>query len=226
MIVAIDGTASSGKSTLAKRLAKKLNFVYCNTGAIYRAVTIKIIRKFGDDGYQNYSEDTIAEYIEDVKIEEGFDENGDFFVTLDGENVTTEANSPKISNLVAFYSKMPKVRTIVRALQKHIATTNNSVVEGRDIGTVVFPMAEVKFFVSASVEVRAQRRFDDYKKKGKEISFKEVLDDLKLRDKMDEEREVSPLKPAKDAIIIDNSGNDPDIMVTKLAGIVNEKRAN
>ena len=134
MIIAIDGTASSGKSTLAKRLARKLNFVYCNTGAIYRAVTIKIIRKFGDEGYQNYSEEEIAGYIENVKIEEGFDANGEFFVTLDGEDVTFEANTPKISHLVAFYAKMPKVRAVVRDLQKYIATTNNSVVEGRDIG--------------------------------------------------------------------------------------------
>ena len=223
MIIAIDGTASSGKSTLAKRLAKKLNFVYCNTGAIYRAVTIKIIRKFGEDGYLNYSEEEIADCIKDAKIEEGFDNSGEFFVTLDGEDVTTEANSPKISHLVAFYSKIPKVRAVVRELQKYIATTNNSVVEGRDIGTVVFPQAEVKFFISADAEVRAKRRYEDYKKKGKEISFAEVLEDLVARDKMDEEREVSPLKPAEDAILIDNSGNDPNAMVDKLARLVGQR---
>ena len=220
MIIAMDGTASSGKSTLAKRLAKKLKFVYCNTGAIYRAVTIKAIRHFGDDGYLKFSEDEIADYLSDTEFQEGFTEAGEFFVSLDGEDVTLEANSPKISQLVAHYAKMPKLREIVRLSQKDIATSNNSVVEGRDIGTVVFPNAEIKFFISASAEVRAKRRYDDFKRAGKELSFEEVLEDLKLRDKMDEEREISPLKPADDAVIIDNSGNDPDAMVDILAEYV------
>lgn len=220
MIIAIDGTASSGKSTLAKRLARKLNFVYCNTGAIYRAITIKAVREFGDEGYLNYSAEEITKFVKNSVINEGFNEYGEFFISLDGEDVTTEANSPKISHLVAFYAKIPPLREFARGVQKDIATTNNSVVEGRDIGTVVFPNAEVKFFISARPEVRAQRRFDDYKKTNSEITFEEVLQDLVLRDKLDAEREISPLKPAEDAIIIDNSGNDPDAMVEVLAGFV------
>ena len=224
MIIAIDGTASSGKSTLAKRLARKLKFVYCNTGAIYRAITIKAVRKFGDDGYEKYSEDEIANYINDIKIDEGFNESGEFFIRLDGEDVSVEVNAPKISQLVPYYAKLPKLREISRRIQVHIATTNNSVVEGRDIGTVVFPNAEVKFFISASPEVRAKRRVADFERNGKNMSLEEVLRDLIERDKMDAEREISPLKPADDAIIIDNSGNDPDAMVEVLANYVKESQ--
>ena len=222
MIIAIDGTASSGKSTLAKRLAKKLKFVYCNTGAIYRAITIKAIRKFGEDGYLNFSEDEISDYIEGSEIMEGFDDSGEFFITLDGEDVSYEINTPQISQFVAHYAKMPKLREISRQIQHRIATTNDSVVEGRDIGTVVFPNAEVKFYISASPEVRAKRRMADYEKKGKVMSFEDVLADLLERDRLDKEREISPLKPAEDAIIIDNSGNDPDVMVDVLAKYVKQ----
>ena len=222
MIIAIDGTASSGKSTLAKRLARKLKFVYCNTGAIYRAITIKAVREFGDDGYEKYSEDEIVNFIKDVDINEGFDKNGEFFIIMDGEDVSFEVNTPKISQLVPHYSKIPKLREVAKIIQRKIATTNDSVVEGRDIGTVVFPSAEIKFFVSADAEVRAKRRMGDYEKKGKVIAFEDVLKDLLERDKMDAEREISPLKPADDAIIIDNSGNDPDAMVDILAGYVKD----
>ncbi len=229
MIIAIDGTASSGKSTLAKRLARKLKFVYCNTGAIYRAITIKAVRTFGDDGYEKYGEDEIADYLRDIDIKEGFDDKGEFFIIMDGEDVSFEVNTPKISQLVPHYSKLPKLREIAKIIQRKIAITNNSVVEGRDIGTVVFPNAEVKFFVSADAEVRAKRRMGDYEKKGKAMSFEDVLKDLLERDKMDAGRDISPLKPADDAIMIDNSGNDPDAMVDILAGYVkafNDKSIN
>lgn len=223
MIVAIDGTATSGKSTLAKRLAKKLGFVYCNTGAIYRAIAIKITSIYGEEICEN--EEELVDIISKVKITESYD-NGIFKITLDGEDVTDKIHTPFIDRFVGVYSKIGGIRKIVRTIQKEIATSNNSVVEGRDIGTVVFPNAEVKFYISADDKVRAQRRYDDYKKSGKECSFEEVLREIKARDELDFNREISPLKPAEDAIIIDNSGNDPDKMVDYLADIVNKKRQN
>ena len=216
MIVTIDGTASSGKSTIAKRLAKTLGFVYCNTGAIYRAMTLYILDNFGEE---YFNEDAFYDLVKGMEITEGF-KGGEFFITLNGTDVTGKINEPHISEMVAKYAKLPKLRTVVRSIQRQIATSNDSVVEGRDIGTVVFPNAEVKFFMSASDEVRAKRRMADFEKKGEHITFNDVLKMIKERDKLDMEREVSPLKPAVDAIIVDNSGDDPDEMVGKLASIV------
>lgn len=226
MIIAMDGTASSGKSTLAKRLAKKLGFVYCNTGAIYRAITIKADRTFGEKGYEKYSEDEIYNIVKEVDIQEGYTKEGEFFVSLDGEDVTAEANSAYISSIVPHYAKIPKLREIARVIQHQIATTNNSVVEGRDIGTVVFPNAEVKFFISASPEVRANRRYNDHIRKGENVNYDDILKDILERDKLDSEREVSPLKPAEDAIIIENNGSDPDAVVEMLANHVNIYRSS
>ena len=216
MIVTIDGTASSGKSTIAKRLAQKLGFVYCNTGAIYRAMTILILENFNED---YFNEDDFYNLVKDMSVVEGF-KNGEFFITLNGKDVSGEINQHHISQAVVRYAKLPKLREVVRKIQRQIATSNDSVVEGRDIGTVVFPNAEVKFFMSASVEVRAQRRKADYDKKGEHISLSKVIEEIKERDRLDMEREVSPLKPASDAIIVDNSGNDVDKMVDYLASIV------
>lgn len=216
MIVTIDGTASSGKSTIAKRLAQKLGFVYCNTGAIYRAMTILILENFNED---YFNEDDFYNLVKDMSVVEGF-KNGEFFITLNGKDVSSEINQHHISQAVVRYAKLPKLREVVRKIQRQIATSNDSVVEGRDIGTVVFPNAEVKFFMSASVEVRAQRRKADYDKKGEHISLNKVIEEIKERDRLDMEREISPLKPASDAIIVDNSGNDVDKMVDYLASIV------
>ncbi len=221
MIVAIDGTVCSGKSTIAKRLARALGFVHLNTGAIYRAVTLKTVRHFGRDA--NYEEiaDLIVEYIVGGGTEINFEIiNGENRVILDGEDVTLELNLPYISQRVCFVAKIGLIRKFVTEIQKRVAGNNNCVVEGRDIGTVVFPNAEVKFFMSADDEVRAKRRLQDYQNKGENPPFEDVLKEIRMRDKEDTEREISPLKPAEDSVIINNSGNDPDEMVNYLKNIV------
>ena len=220
MVVAIDGTVSSGKSTIAKRLANHLGFLYCNTGAIYRAITIKII----NEGLEQASEDEICRTLEktDVMLERGKD--GGLKVFLDGKDVTGEIRLPEISQKVAIYSKIPQVREYVRVVQTKIAQSGDAVIEGRDIGTVVFPNAEVKIFMTADVDVRAGRRHKDYLAQGKTLTYSEVREEIIARDKMDMERPISPLKPAKDAIIYYNDGDNIDKVINDLAKIVEDKK--
>ena len=224
MIVAIDGTVCSGKSTVAKRLAKVLGFTHINTGAIYRAMTVACTEKFGKDMEVEKLKKEIVETVIPLEIDEGRDENGNFKITLDGKDITDTINLPFISQQVSHVAKIPEVREIARLAQKRIASTKNCVIEGRDIGTVVFPEAEVKFYMSADDIVRAKRRLKDYENKGEHFTFDEVLEEIRARDKEDMTREISPLKPADDAIIIDNSGDDPDEMVEYLRNIVESCR--
>lgn len=220
MIVAIDGTVCSGKSTIAKRLAKVLGFTHVNTGAIYRAMTIASIRVFGKSFDAESVKEEIIEIVKTLDIDELQDENGNFKITLNGEDITGEVNLPYVSQMVPHVAKIPEVREVCKGIQKRIASSKNCVIEGRDIGTVVFPNAEVKFYMSADDLVRAKRRMKDYEEKGEECSLEDVLKEIRARDYEDMNRAVSPLKPAEDAVIIDNSGDDPDEMVEYLKRIV------
>ncbi len=220
MIVAIDGTVCSGKSTIAKRLAKELGFTHINTGAIYRAMTVASIRVFGKDLDAEKLADEIVKLVKPLDIDESFNEDGSFKITLNGEDISGEINLPYVSQQVAHVAKIPEVREICQTIQKRIASCKNCVIEGRDIGTVVFPNAEVKFFMSADDIVRAKRRMKDYEEKNQHLSLEEVLKEIRARDEEDINRAISPLKPAEDAIIIDNSGDDPDEMVDYLKRIV------
>lgn len=220
MIVAIDGTVCSGKSTIAKRLAKALGFTHVNTGAIYRAMTIASIRVFGKSFDAESVKNEIIEIVKPLDIDELQDENGNFKITLNGEDITGEVNLPYVSQMVPHVAKIPEVREVCKVIQKRIASSKNCVIEGRDIGTVVFPNAEVKFYMSADDLVRAKRRMKDYEEKGEQCSLEQVLEEIKARDYEDMNRAVSPLKPAEDAVIIDNSGDDPDEMVEYLKRIV------
>ena len=220
MIVAIDGTVSSGKSTIAKRLAEHLDFLYCNTGSIYRAITIKILER----GMENATPEEIFNCLQRTVIAMGKGENGRIEVFLDGKDVTDEIRTPRISQSVATYSKIPQVREFVRHAQTQIANSGDSVIEGRDIGTVVFPNAEVKIFMTADVNVRAKRRHNDYLKQGKDLTFEAVKQEIVARDKEDMERPISPLKPAEDAIIYYNDGDNIGKVIEDLAKIVNERK--
>ena len=220
MIVAIDGTVSSGKSTIAKKLAEHLDFLYCNTGAIYRAITIKILNK----GYQGATDEEIFNMLQRTVIAMGKNPNGGIDVFLDGQDVTKEIRTPLISQEVVTYSKIPQVREYVRNVQKQIAKNGDCVIEGRDIGTVVFPNAEVKIFMTADVDVRAKRRWNDYIKLGKDRDFEQVKAEIIARDKADMERPISPLKPADDAIIYYNDGDNIDKVIDDLAKIVKSKQ--
>lgn len=220
MIVAIDGTVCSGKSTIAKRLAEYLGFLHLNTGSIYRALTIKMLQA----GIDSDNEEQIRDCLQNTEVLLTYD-GGEARVILDGEDVTAEIRTPQISNAVALYAKVPIVREYVRLVQVKTATKSNTVVEGRDIGTVVFPNAEVKIFMTADDDVRAKRRHLDYLKQGKDISLAEVKREVLERDRLDMEREVSPLKPADDAIIYKNNGDNIDVVIADLAKIV-EARQN
>lgn len=220
MIVAIDGTVCSGKSTVARLLAHSLNFTYVNSGAIYRAVTLKAYKL----GVVDASEEEIVKLANSLEIDMSMDKQGKFKITLDGEDVSCEINLPYISQNVAKIAKIKGVRTVAKSIQKSIATSKDSVVEGRDIGTEVFPNAEVKFFMTADIDVRANRRYLDYCKAGKNIPIEQVREEILLRDKMDMEREISPLKPSADAIIYYNNGSDVNAVIAELKLIVLNKK--
>ena len=219
MVIAIDGTVSSGKSTIAKKLAEHLGFLYCNTGAIYRAITIKILNNKLTDA----SNDEIKKILEQTSVTMTKDDSNKRHVFLDGKDVSDEINSPKISEEVSLYSKIPAVREYVRIVQQKIARNGNAVIEGRDIGTVVFPNAELKIFMTADIDVRAQRRMEDYKKQGKNLSFDEVKKQVIARDEADMNRAISPLKPADDSVIYYNNGSDIEKVILDLAKLVKEK---
>lgn len=219
MIVAIDGTVCSGKSTIAKRLAEYLGFLHLNTGSIYRALAIKML----NEGVSNNDLDAIARCLNKTKVELKYSA-GEAVVLLDGVDVSGEIRTPRISSTVALYSKVPIVREYVRQVQVETATKADTVIEGRDIGTVVFPNAEVKIFMTADDDVRAKRRYMDYLKQGKEMSLEEVKHEVLERDRLDMEREVSPLKPADDAIIYQNNGNNIDVVIADLAKVVEASR--
>ena len=219
MVIAIDGTVSSGKSTIARKLADKIDFLYCNTGAIYRALTIKIL----DKKLENATAD-IIKMLETTTVSMSKNEERKLEVFLDGKNVSDIINTPVISQNVSIYSKIPEVREFVKKVQVEIAKKGNCVIEGRDIGTVVFPNAEVKIFMTADDDVRARRRQADYIKQGKNILFEDVKAEILERDRQDMTREISPLKPAEDAVIYYNNGNDIEKVLEDMVIIIDEKK--
>lgn len=201
MIIAVDGYSSCGKSTLAKELAKELHFTYIDSGAMYRGVTLYGLRK----GISQGEENRIIPMLDDIKIhfEKNTTETENIF--LNGENVSDEIRGMQVANNVSHYAKIKEVRAFLVKQQRNFAAENAVVMDGRDIGTVVFPNADLKIFMTASPEIRAKRRFEELKAKGKNVSIQEVLQNLKERDFIDENREESPLRKAEDAFVIDNS---------------------
>ena len=200
MIVAIDGPSGAGKSTLAKHIAKELRFTYLDTGAIYRALALKILRRGVD------LDDTAAlnAIVNDSDIDlRG--RNGQLQVFLDGEDVSAAIRTPEVSQMASKASAIAMVRRRLLDLQRALGRRDNVVAEGRDIGTVVFPTAELKIYLTASEKVRGERRFNEMKNKGIEITESQVLNNLTGRDLMDSTRKTGPLKKADDAYDIDNS---------------------
>lgn len=215
MIVAIDGPAGSGKSTVAKLLAKRLGFTYLDTGAIYRALGYLAKEK----GVSLEDEEALAELAKEMKL--SFEDSGEGIkVILNGEDVTRAIRTEEAGMAASIVSKHPKVRKALLDLQRRFAEKGDLVAEGRDMGTVVFPNAEVKVFLTASCEVRARRRYKELKEKGMNVSFEEVLESVKKRDQQDATRSVAPLKPADDAVIIDTSNMGIEDVVNKIARLV------
>lgn len=206
IVIAIDGFSSNGKSTMAKSLAKEIGYIYIDSGAMYRAVTLYCIKQNLFDGGK-LDEHRLQEQIKDVKVEFQLNkELGTPDTCLNGENVESQIRSMEVSSKVSVVSAIPFVRHAMVALQQEMGKKKGIVMDGRDIGTVVFPDAELKIFVTAEAEIRAQRRFDELRSKGDtKTTFEEVLENLKSRDHMDQTRAESPLVKADDAILLDNS---------------------
>lgn len=199
--IAIDGYSSCGKSTLAKSLAKELRYTYIDTGAMYRAVTLYFIRlKLPID------DNLIKEELKNITLSfKATKLSGDYVIHLNGENVENEIRLMEVANKVSSISKIKEIRIKMVALQQQLGIKKGIVMDGRDIGTVVFPDAEIKFFMTADTNIRAQRRYDELLAKGNKITIDEIKENIKSRDYQDTHRLESPLRKAHDAIEIDNS---------------------
>jgi len=205
--IAIDGPGASGKSTLGALLAKALGYLYFDTGVMYRAVTLAVI----EAGLDFHDEDAIGALAEEVHIDvkpPSCDDGRDYDVLLDGEDVTWQIRNEQVTDHVSDVSAYAAVRKAMTDQQRRIGKENDVVMVGRDIGTVVMPDADLKIYLDASVEIRAQRRYQELIERGEEIQYETVLRSLRNRDQIDSNREIAPLKPAEDAIVIkaDNMG--------------------
>lgn len=204
IIIAIDGHSSCGKSTMAKALAKKTGYTYIDTGAMYRAVTLFALRH-GLIADGEIKTDELERLLPQVSIGFMYDSEGMQHTLLDGEDVEREIRGMEVSQNVSPVSALPFVREAMVAQQRIMGQSGAIVMDGRDIGTTVFPNAELKIFVTARDDVRAQRRYDEMVQKGEDPVFEDVLENVRQRDWIDSHREVSPLRQADDAIVLDNS---------------------
>jgi cytidylate kinase len=223
LIIAIDGYSSCGKSTFAKLIAKELQYIYIDSGAMYRAVTLYCMRNnyinregINLSGILNNLNDIHINFIFNPDIEE-------YETFLNSENVENEIRGIEVTALVSRISQIQEVRTRMVELQRQIGFYKGIVMDGRDIGTVVFPDAELKIFMTASVDIRAKRRFDELNSKGVKVEFEEIKRNIVARDIADENRDISPLRRAEDAIILDNSRMTPAEQMAWVKDIIEKK---
>lgn len=216
--VAIDGPAGAGKSTISRAAASAVGFIYVDTGALYRAVGVNALRQGIDTNDAQKVEATLSEITVELKFV------GDVqHVFLNGEDVSDEIRLPASSMAASNVSAIPAVRAFLFDLQRDIAKKNNCIMDGRDIGTVVLPDAQIKIFLTASPEERAMRRFKELQEKGAQDTYDEVLSDLVKRDYNDSHREIAPLKPAEDGIILDTTELSLEQSINKIVEIIKEK---
>jgi len=204
IIVAIDGYSSCGKSTIAKSLAKSAGYKYVDTGAMYRCVALYVLRN-APFSMEHVDEAWLLAHIDDIRISFALQPDGSQHTILNGEDVESQIRTLEVGNAASQISTIGFVRKAMVAQQQAMGLDKGIVMDGRDIGTVVFPNAELKLFLTASPEIRAQRRFDELKEKGQNPDFNEVLADVRDRDYRDTHRAESPLRQAEDAVVIDNS---------------------
>lgn len=198
--VAIDGPAGAGKSTIAKRVAKEMGFIYVDTGAMYRALAVYFIKM----GLQPEETDKIAQVCKNAEVTLQY-ENGMQQVYLNGENVTDQLRTEAVGNMASMTSAIPEVRAQLLELQREMAKKNDVVMDGRDIGTNILPNADVKVYLTASVETRARRRHLELQEKGQACDFAKIARDIEERDARDMSREIAPLRQAEDAVLVDSS---------------------
>ena len=217
--IAIDGPAGAGKSTIARLAAKELGYIYVDTGALYRTIGLAAFRR----NLTAEDKEQIIAMLPAIKVELAFNDRQEQIVLLDGEDVSGLIRTPEISMMASAVSAIPEVRAYLLDLQRDMAHTNNVIMDGRDIGTVVLPDAKIKIFLSASPECRARRRYDELIEKGMDVKYEDILSDVIARDYADSHRDIAPLKPADDAISVDTSGEDLETSVNKLLGIMRDK---
>lgn len=216
--VAIDGPAGAGKSTIAKKVSSALGYVYVDTGAIYRAVGLACIKNGIDEG----DKDAVAKLLQEIDISIVF-LNGEQHILLNDEDVSEDIRTENVSMAASAVSAIPEVRKFLLDLQRNFAKRDNVIMDGRDIGTVVLPNAQVKIFLTASPEIRAKRRVLQLEEKGEEADYTKVLTDIVKRDYNDSNREIAPLKPADNAVIVDTSDMTLEESVKKVSDIIRER---
>ncbi|MED9970186.1 MAG: (d)CMP kinase [Ruminococcus sp.] len=217
--VALDGPAGAGKSSIAKRAAKELGFIYVDTGALYRTIGLAATRAKVDP----VDSPGVDALLEKIKVELTFNENGEQIVLLDGEDVSGEIRTPEASMTASKISAIPKVRAYLLDLQRDMAKTNDVIMDGRDIGTVVLPDAQVKIFLTASPEARAGRRYKELIEKGMSVKYEDILSDVIERDYNDTHRETAPLKAAEDSVTVDTTELDFEQSVEAVISVIKEK---
>lgn len=220
LIVAIDGPAGAGKSTVAKRLAKELGYTYMDTGAMYRAFAWKAMQ----EGIDLSDEKKLERVLQDTSIEL-LEQDGRSGVLLNGVDVTDRIRTPELSQLASKVSTSKIVRERMVELQRDMGSHGGVVAEGRDIGTVVFPNAEVKVFLDASSGERARRRFEELRSQGREVTVEETLEEMEQRDRRDRERDVAPLRKAEDAVVIDSTQAGVDGVVGRIMQEIKRKQS-
>ena len=202
--IAIDGPAGAGKSSLSKEVAKELSFIYVDTGALYRTIGLAASRK----GLKKEDKAEIISMLNDIDVKLSFNDEGTQIVLLNGEDVSSYIRTPEASMFASAVSAIPEIRAFLLDLQRNMAKSDNVIMDGRDIGTVVLPDAKIKIFLTASPEKRAMRRHKENIEKGIDSTYEEVLKDVNQRDYQDSHREIAPLKPAEDSVLVDTSDYD------------------
>ena len=219
MSIAIDGPAGAGKSSLSKEVAKELSFIYVDTGALYRTIGLAASRK----GLKKEDKAEIISMLNDIDVKLSFNDEGTQIVLLNGEDVSSFIRTPEASMFASAVSAIPEVRAFLLDLQRNMAKSDNVIMDGRDIGTVVLPDAKIKIFLTASPEKRAMRRHKENIEKGIDSTYEEVLKDVNQRDYQDSHREIAPLKPAKDSVLVDTSDYDFECSKELLLKVIKER---
>lgn len=212
--IAIDGPAGAGKSTIAKLVAKEKGYIYVDTGAMYRGLAIHFLKK----GIQPDEKEKIIDACKDAEVSIGY-EDGAQQIYLNGENITSMLREEAVGNMASISSAVPEVRAKLLDLQRNLAKEKDVVMDGRDIGTHVLPNADVKIYLTASVECRANRRFKELTEKGIECNYDEIAQDIQERDTRDMNREIAPLKKADDAVLVDSSDMTIEEVVKAITGL-------
>ena len=216
--VALDGPAGAGKSSIAKRVSKELDYIYVDTGALYRTIGLAASRY----NVEPVPSAEVDELLSKITVDLTFNENGEQIVLLNGEDVSGLIRTPEASMMASKISAVPSVRTDLLDLQRNMAKTHNVIMDGRDIGTVVLPNAQVKIFLTASPEARATRRYKELCEKGMDVKYEDILADVNTRDYNDSHRETAPLKPAEGCVIVDTTELDFEQSVEKIVAVIKE----